>query len=541
MQSHDFASTYVGTPFYMSPEICAAERYTSASDIWSLGCIIYELCCKTPPFNAKTHFHLVQKIKDGRFDPLPAVYSPELTTLVRNCLQVNPHKRPDTWDLLQLPVIRLLRKEREVVDVGAAMKRREERALAKAKEAEALLASLEENKQAVRVELEDVVRREWEVKARLEIDRQVAMEKERLETVFEAELRARVEREVEHRVASGSLGHHGQRDAHHDAVPALSSISTAPSTDGPSTDDSLSLMESPAVGLLPKPRNHRTPFARARTTVDSPMDIAMASPSPMSIAGLSLSPRRAAALKGTNLFIANADARARWEPQTLTDSDSEADHASPANALAGLNYDDGDDEDDMMHSPTAARRPRPRNSLAPLSMPSGIPDPFKARPGLARQRTVPSRRPGQQPGPQAPLFAAKAGHASKRSPSPTSPQRRIPRLLSKAATTVAAAVASGDPDMARVTTGKNPLTANGAGGMGMGSGQGIGGRTLVELQQARAGMEPAAMAAVNAMGRGVNGLGGKLSTDDDVAQWDATEDEEMPSPFLCRVRRDFRI
>src|SRR5438552_18476365 len=76
MQSHDFASTYVGTPFYMSPEICAAERYTLKSDIWSLGCIIYELCSREPPFNAKSHFQLVQRIKEGKIAPLPAVYSP---------------------------------------------------------------------------------------------------------------------------------------------------------------------------------------------------------------------------------------------------------------------------------------------------------------------------------------------------------------------------------------------------------------------------------------------------------------------------------
>jgi NIMA (never in mitosis gene a)-related kinase len=113
MQSHDFASTYVGTPFYMSPEICAAEKYTLKSDIWSLGCIIYELCTREPPFNAKTHFQLVQKIKEGKIPPLPAIYSAELFAIIKDCLRVNPDRRPDTAMLLNLPVVRLMRKEKE--------------------------------------------------------------------------------------------------------------------------------------------------------------------------------------------------------------------------------------------------------------------------------------------------------------------------------------------------------------------------------------------------------------------------------------------
>ena len=105
MQSHDFASTYVGTPFYMSPEICGAERYTLYSDIWSLGCIMYELCARAPPFNAKTHFHLVQRIKDGRVDPLSDLYSQELHNAIKSCLKTNPQNRPDTATLLNLPMI----------------------------------------------------------------------------------------------------------------------------------------------------------------------------------------------------------------------------------------------------------------------------------------------------------------------------------------------------------------------------------------------------------------------------------------------------
>src|ERR1700712_1409421 len=67
IKSHDFASTYVGTPYYMSPELAGSERYSSASDIWSLGCIIYELCTLDVPFNARSHMELFQKIRAGNF------------------------------------------------------------------------------------------------------------------------------------------------------------------------------------------------------------------------------------------------------------------------------------------------------------------------------------------------------------------------------------------------------------------------------------------------------------------------------------------
>ena len=175
MQSHDFASTYVGTPFYMSPEICAAERYTLHSDIWSLGCVIYELCARTQPFNAKTHFHLIQKIKEGRIEPLPSIYSQELQNVIKSCLNVNPLKRPDTVGLLNLPIVRLMRKEREVVELGRVLKTKEEQTMLRAQEAEVKASNLNSEKEKMRTAIESMIRREWEVKARLEIDRQVEL------------------------------------------------------------------------------------------------------------------------------------------------------------------------------------------------------------------------------------------------------------------------------------------------------------------------------------------------------------------------------
>lgn len=131
MQSHDFASTYVGMPYYMSPEIWAAERYTLHSDIWSPGCVMYELCARRPPFDAKTQFRLFQKIKDGHVDSLPPIYSSELQHAVKSFLNINPLQRQDTAALLSRPMIRLMRKEREVVEFGKAFRLYEDQLMVK--------------------------------------------------------------------------------------------------------------------------------------------------------------------------------------------------------------------------------------------------------------------------------------------------------------------------------------------------------------------------------------------------------------------------
>lgn len=49
----NFATSKVGTPYYLSPEVCEDRAYNDKSDIWSLGCILYELCALKHPFEAK--------------------------------------------------------------------------------------------------------------------------------------------------------------------------------------------------------------------------------------------------------------------------------------------------------------------------------------------------------------------------------------------------------------------------------------------------------------------------------------------------------
>ena len=52
--STDFAKTSLGTPYYLSPEICSGSKYGFKSDNWMLGCLLYELATFKKPFNGDT-------------------------------------------------------------------------------------------------------------------------------------------------------------------------------------------------------------------------------------------------------------------------------------------------------------------------------------------------------------------------------------------------------------------------------------------------------------------------------------------------------
>ncbi|KAF9585412.1 G2-specific serine/threonine protein kinase [Lunasporangiospora selenospora] len=95
-----------GTP--LLPELISESIYDAKSDIWSLGCVVFELCALEPPFLADSQSMLTAKIKLGWIPPLPSRYSQELVQLIRSMLQVNPRKRPSTTDLLDNSKIKTL-------------------------------------------------------------------------------------------------------------------------------------------------------------------------------------------------------------------------------------------------------------------------------------------------------------------------------------------------------------------------------------------------------------------------------------------------
>ena len=96
----DKANTFIGTPYYLSPEIIGSKPYSFASDIWSLGVILYEMCALKPPFNAQNLAALGMKITKGVYAAIPAHYTKELKTLVSQLLVVDPLKRPNIHKIL---------------------------------------------------------------------------------------------------------------------------------------------------------------------------------------------------------------------------------------------------------------------------------------------------------------------------------------------------------------------------------------------------------------------------------------------------------
>jgi hypothetical protein len=556
LQSHDFASTYVGTPFYMSPEICKAEQYGPHSDIWALGCIIYEMCAKAPPFNAKTHFDLIQKIKSGRYPDIPACYSAELRKVIASCLQTIPDHRPDTAALLNLPIVKLMRKEQEVVKLGQDL--REQKLLAAQREKEAAEAI-----SRIRKELDDQVRREWEVKAQLEIERQVKLQTEQrvqrelaaLSARFEDEVNKRVEKalkkfparlstspklaprsntplmpateqgilfpaEAETAITNGSTSTLGTNSDFASGTD-ISSLSLEDST-----EDTVTAMKPVKTAKLTK--RPRASLTRAQTFAAvpaSPMDIQMVdpSPAPASIAGLSLSPRRNAQPR-QNIFAAANENAKKWEAEVPP---------SPTEAEWNGDFDD-DDDLPVLPSPTRARSASGGRNYND--------DPFKVLANAQRPLVKPIQRLGStpnllpngtkpRPASAVPIVAT----------SPTRPKSRSTELLSTSPRKAGLPTKS----VPQVSGGLPSKRGNEAIRMqAMRNNGGIQGRTLVELQQAR-GIPVQAMSE----DEGKKGFGfgarkspvkGRSALPPAPAVWDPEMEIDMPSPFIRKTKRMVR-
>ncbi|XP_068126243.1 serine/threonine-protein kinase Nek8 isoform X2 [Hyperolius riggenbachi] len=104
LSSKSKAYTVVGTPCYISPELCEGKPYNQKSDIWALGCVLYELTSLKRAFEAANLPALVLKIMSGTFAPISDRYSPELRQLILSMLNLDPSKRPQLNEIMAHPI-----------------------------------------------------------------------------------------------------------------------------------------------------------------------------------------------------------------------------------------------------------------------------------------------------------------------------------------------------------------------------------------------------------------------------------------------------
>ncbi|KAM8821542.1 serine/threonine-protein kinase Nek5 [Eudromia elegans] len=104
----ELAYSCVGTPYYLSPEICENRPYNNKTDIWSLGCVLYELCALKHPFEGNSLHQLVLKICRGHFQPVSPNYSYDLRILISQLFKISPRDRPSINSILRKPFLEKL-------------------------------------------------------------------------------------------------------------------------------------------------------------------------------------------------------------------------------------------------------------------------------------------------------------------------------------------------------------------------------------------------------------------------------------------------
>ena len=97
--------TQTGTPYYASPEVWKDKPYDHKSDVWSLGCVLYEMITLRPPFRAKDMEGLFNKVCKGQYSRIPDRFSDDLFKIVQYLLIVNSIQRPSCDQILQHPII----------------------------------------------------------------------------------------------------------------------------------------------------------------------------------------------------------------------------------------------------------------------------------------------------------------------------------------------------------------------------------------------------------------------------------------------------
>lgn len=112
-RNESFAETFVGTPYYMSPEIINCSKYDRKSDVWAVGCLTYEMCALRTPFKGQQFDQLSKNISDGKFNNIPSHYSKDMQDIISFMLEVDNDDRPSIEVITRHPIL-----IRNVVNLG---------------------------------------------------------------------------------------------------------------------------------------------------------------------------------------------------------------------------------------------------------------------------------------------------------------------------------------------------------------------------------------------------------------------------------------
>ena len=96
-----------GTPHYLSPEVCQGQKYDQKSDIWALGCVLYEMCALRKPFDGSNLPAIILSIMRSKPMPIDNSYSMELSNLVHLLLQPDADDRPTVFEIVEMESVQV--------------------------------------------------------------------------------------------------------------------------------------------------------------------------------------------------------------------------------------------------------------------------------------------------------------------------------------------------------------------------------------------------------------------------------------------------
>ncbi|GJQ82019.1 hypothetical protein Trydic_g6896 [Trypoxylus dichotomus] len=96
-------------PHYLNPEVCLGKEYNEKSDVWAIGCVLYELACFKKPFDSENFLELIQQVLKCKPKPIPQIYSRSFSDAIWAILRENHEERPTAKYIYEIMVPDLLR------------------------------------------------------------------------------------------------------------------------------------------------------------------------------------------------------------------------------------------------------------------------------------------------------------------------------------------------------------------------------------------------------------------------------------------------